>query len=64
MSLADVQWLLANPSPASWARVEAPVAPPNGLFLARVFYDPAHFARPPPLRAAPQADGVDEEAFR
>ncbi|KAF1757220.1 hypothetical protein GCK72_013675 [Caenorhabditis remanei] len=46
--LATVDWLLNNPISSNFFDMGIPIAPPQGLFLTDVVYDPNMFTKPVP----------------
>ena len=47
LHLRDIDWLLTHPAPQNFFAFKGLVAaPPNGLFLADVVYDPDTFLNP------------------
>uniref|UniRef100_A0A7E4W5L6 tRNA pseudouridine synthase n=1 Tax=Panagrellus redivivus TaxID=6233 RepID=A0A7E4W5L6_PANRE len=54
LPLRDIDWLLRTPHPANFFAIAGmKAAPPNGLFLADVSYDPASFVDPLPRYVHP-----------
>ena len=48
LEVARIKWLLNNPISSNFFDLRIPIAPPNGLFLTDVVYDPNMFTRPRP----------------
>ncbi|CDK13506.1 tRNA pseudouridine synthase [Caenorhabditis elegans] len=46
--LTTIEWLLSNPISSNFFDLGIPVAPPQGLFLTDVVYDPRMFTNPEP----------------
>ncbi|CAI4223510.1 unnamed protein product [Auanema sp. JU1783] len=51
MPMETVEWLIRNPIDTSFFDLKIPVAPPHGLFLTDVVYDPTMFDNPFPKYA-------------
>lgn len=48
LPLSTISWLLQNPITTNFHNLRIPIAPPNGLFLTDVVYDPVMFVKPYP----------------
>uniref|UniRef100_A0AC35GT93 tRNA pseudouridine synthase n=2 Tax=Panagrolaimus sp. PS1159 TaxID=55785 RepID=A0AC35GT93_9BILA len=53
IELRDIDWLLSRPDPINFFAFDLVAAPPNGLFLANVVYDPNSFLNPLPYASHP-----------
>uniref|UniRef100_A0A0N5BI59 tRNA pseudouridine synthase n=1 Tax=Strongyloides papillosus TaxID=174720 RepID=A0A0N5BI59_STREA len=48
MDKSTIKYLLERPKPSNFFDMDIPVAPPQGLFLTDVVYDPSLYMRPIP----------------
>lgn len=48
MPRKTIRWLLDNPISSNFQDLQIPIAPPQGLFLTDVVYDPRMFENPVP----------------
>jgi tRNA pseudouridine(38-40) synthase len=63
IELCDIDWLLSRPDPINFFAFDGMVvAPPNGLFLANVVYDPEMYLNPQPSVIHPWDYGFDSNS--
>uniref|UniRef100_A0AC34GUM3 tRNA pseudouridine synthase n=1 Tax=Panagrolaimus sp. ES5 TaxID=591445 RepID=A0AC34GUM3_9BILA len=53
IEMRDIEWLLSRPDPINFFAFHIKAAPPNGLFLANVVYDPDSYLNPQPYAIHP-----------
>lgn len=68
LQMETIRWLLRNPISSNFYDIRIPIAPPNGLFLTEVVYDPEMFTHPFPYYRHywdyPEKESLDSENSR
>ncbi|CEF66925.1 tRNA pseudouridine synthase-like 1 [Strongyloides ratti] len=61
INTSTIKYFLNNPNPSNFYKLKVCVAPPNGLFLTDVVYDPRMFTQPIPYCISPWDPRKGEE---